>query len=675
MTRTRSTPTPALLLFAGCLGGILASCTQEQEALPASDDLTFQGTDEPVRVPAENQIIAAVTQPGVLSELEVRGFSLNGIMARGLGVNAAEGNDAAALYNATAWYKVLADDLGADIVARRKALRGVYGAPQTKEPRTFDYGYLRAQEANYELVAVVNRIDRKDFVGESAASGNCGELRFIYRMRYQKPGAAGAFSRLPMGVNVIFSIPDDGNQCAVVAKRWQVPSGTQNAAQYIDWVEKSPSNLGDLRFKQLEINMQANRYPSEAVPELGGSAEYFLRVYGVTGASGGAQSIAAKPLENTPDVARIKADQGLRKELAQYIQSHIADIDRGAFVIPEKFLAMKATSVSTHGTYRMINRAYSQIFKPEDLSDASFENSQLLNSGGGLLARLDDATCAGCHQGASIAGFHVVGTERLTRVHPLNATRIGTSAHFNAEEVRRKAYLAALIGGAEEETKRPLSFLEAGNPAGMHCVSQSPAGASASAFKKSFGCKEGLVCRDLERNAAMPIALGTCMHAEPSRTLAGEPCLGGDHRSADDASKDTLTLSSKSHPNCLPPVEGTPAGLVTRGCGPRFPASDAAHNAKAGEVCAYNGGAGFDACAASGDFSRCLGNADTFTRGLRGMCDAQTPCRDDYICQRFYDIKGSKATATSGPGFCVPTYFLFQMRVDGHASSNARWLD
>ena len=143
-----------------------------------------------------------------------------------------------------------------------------------------------------------------------------------------------------------------------------------------------------------------------------------------------------------------------------------------------------------------------------------------------------------------------------------------------------------------------------------------------------------------------------------------------------------MSKSEPLHPNCLDPVEGTPAGLVTRGCGPG--SSDAAHKARSGEVCAYNGGAGFDACAASGDFSGCLGNADTFTRGLRGLCDETTACRDDFICQRFFDIAGSQATPTAidrqakaprSPGFCVPTYFLFQMRVDGHAPSGKRWLD
>ena len=37
-------------------------------------------------------------------------------------------------------------------------------------------------------------------------------------------------------------------------------------------------------------------------------------------------------------------------------------------------------------------------------------------------------------------------------------------------------------------------------------------------------------------------------------------------------------------------------------------------------------------------------------------CDEARPCRDDYVCAR----------SASGTGACMPPYFLFQLRVDGH---------
>jgi hypothetical protein len=661
------------LVVAGVGAAAIAGCAQDAAESPASasEDLKFVGIDESIRLPSEGQVLNAVTQPGVVSPLESRGFSLNALMSKGLKSAPASKINLEALYNETAWYKVLADDVSQDVNNRGKQLGAVFGAPQTKQPRAFDYGYLRSPESVYELLAVVNRIDRRDF----DTTATCGELRFVYRMKYKKAGNTGAFSRLPFALNVIFSASDDGAKCASFAKRWKLPAGIDTGDKYINWVATQAGNIEGMTFKQIEVNMQANRFPSEADPFLGGSAEYFLRVY-----EGSGTGLKAKLLENTPDVAKLRADAGLRTELADYIKGHVPDIDQGTFAIPDKFLATKLTSVSTHGTFRMTNRPFSQIFKAGELGipESAFANTKVIGNNAGTLARLDDATCSGCHQGASIAGFHIVGTENLTKVHPLNATRVGTSAHFNADEARRKAYVTAILDGAAPSKMRPMSFLEAANPAGMHCVS----GASAKAFKKTYACTSGLICNDLERNAAMPIRLGTCMHesdastsAEDSKTLAGEPCYGGDHTSSIDPSKDKMALGDATHRNCLNPIEGTPGGLVTRACGPDYPKSDRPHNAKAGEVCAYNGGSGFDTCAASGDFSQCLGDADTFTRGLRGLCDAQNPCRDDFICQRFYDIKGSNATATTGPGFCVPTYFLFQMRVDGHADSGKRTLN
>jgi len=41
--------------------------------------------------------------------------------------------------------------------------------------------------------------------------------------------------------------------------------------------------------------------------------------------------------------------------------------------------------------------------------------------------------------------------------------------------------------------------------------------------------------------------------------------------------------------------------------------------------------------------------------------DQKTPCRDDYICAESF---------VPERGVCVPPYFLFQFRVDGHPKGN-----
>jgi hypothetical protein len=57
-------------------------------------------------------------------------------------------------------------------------------------------------------------------------------------------------------------------------------------------------------------------------------------------------------------------------------------------------------------------------------------------------------------------------------------------------------------------------------------------------------------------------------------------------------------------------------------------------------------------------FETCLAE-HVFAAGLRG-CDAERPCREDYVCVRSPD------SSVLDAGACIPPYFLFQLRVDGH---------
>jgi len=59
-------------------------------------------------------------------------------------------------------------------------------------------------------------------------------------------------------------------------------------------------------------------------------------------------------------------------------------------------------------------------------------------------------------------------------------------------------------------------------------------------------------------------------------------------------------------------------------------------------------------------------------RGMVDSCHAGRFCREDYICQVLpYQLNGvdtdkGKAISDAGVGFCTPTYFVFQLRLDGH---------
>ena len=72
------------------------------------------------------------------------------------------------------------------------------------------------------------------------------------------------------------------------------------------------------------------------------------------------------------------------------------------------------------------------------------------------------------------------------------------------------------------------------------------------------------------------------------------------------------------------------------------------------------------------DFNRCLAGNKPFAQCLRHTrpgqlrrCSAAQACRDDYVCTQVAQPSGPLFASDSG-GACMPPYFLFQMRVDGH---------
>ena len=85
--------------------------------------------------------------------------------------------------------------------------------------------------------------------------------------------------------------------------------------------------------------------------------------------------------------------------------------------------------------------------------------------------------------------------------------------------------------------------------------------------------------------------------------------------------------------------------MCTEGCGGLAPTSTC------GSIAVLEP---FNACIARGEpFQTCLAE-HVRPAGLRA-CGAGNPCRDDYVCAR-----------TPTGGACIPPYFLFQLRVDGH---------
>ncbi len=566
-----------------------------------------------------------VTDPLVMRALEDAGYDLGSLL------DGAAARDNAALANGKRFGSVVVR-LEKDLV-EAKTEDPSSGVGMAKSHRLFDVRWLRAKSARFELVGVTNRLDRRPF----ALNGACGETRFVYRLSYAttKNGTAIA-SRLP--ATIAFTTWVRESDCAAAAKRWVLPSGLAGAALAARLTEEE-GPLARARvasFRSLELNLQRVRWPSTIRPDLGGHAEYLMRVF-----HEGAGALVVGTLENTPDVAALGADPQLRAELLAWLlrPEQLDRLDRGTLLLPEKFLATKVLSVSPRSLARRANRPFRQLFGASDLAKAKLDGRATIATPAALLRRLDALSCNGCHQSRTVAGFHLLG-EETAPAGSANAITVATSPHLDGELARRRRVLLALAAGTPVDDSVPFPERD---PAlagtyGAHC------GLGDAGFAK-WTCAPGLLCDAGE--GELDDDVGTCLPASPR---VGDPCEVGRVSPSDKPHADKIKKLVKKTCDggavCETNQVGFPAGMCSTTC--------AAIGADG--VC---GGipflVGFNDCLGQNTpFEQCIA-ANIRPAGLRA-CSAINPCRDDYVCAR----------TNSGAGACMPPYFLFQLRVDGH---------
>lgn len=575
------------------------------------------------------------------------------------------------------------------------------------EPRHFDTRWLQSPHAQLKLVGVVNRMDRVDFDPAS-----CGEVRFVYRLGY-RTGQSG--STLPFFLNVVKTYPRQPD-CAAFAQRWMTPSGTLTAS-----VLKSVV-LKDLSLKQVELNFQSLRFTSGYMHDFGGQAMYMQRIFRP---SGGA--LVPVPLENTPDVQAISADAGLLQRFAQFLKSgdNLKRLDNGTLVVnfDDRFLTRFSVSWSTLGRARTANKPYARLFaaRPELLQSIDISGLKYIKSREALVERLDNMTCMGCHQSGGTAGFHMLGRADDAYSHHFNRQQLPLSPHAYAEIARRQAYVARVAARQAPDRFRPHSNFTAADWA--------PA-ANLPAFRPA---ELGHLCTTTQHFAGAPACapvngqptaciktvapslFGECT-VSGGRTFAGAVCWKGDiaevrTQPADRgplpsynlfAFQDKWKLKGSAYAGselgglrCVLPQSGAPLGRASRKCTlaeENFSEVNLSRGTPA-QICANQGGNGFDLCAATGNSGACL--ESRVVRGMLDTCSPTRACREDYICQKLPDYdripaamyantKNGARVNLSSPdrinsatlaslhdretGFCVPTYFLFNMRLDGHPS-------
>jgi hypothetical protein len=443
-----------------------------------------------------------------------------------------------------------------------------------------------------------------------------------------------------MTINVVYQ--QRGDDRREVQRRWAAApelDGPGLAAWLrADGHALDPSRLTPELLEAVEIDVQTERWPATIRPDMAGHAEYLLQVF--HRADDG--TYFAAPLENTPDVARLERDPEARAALLAWLRdpAQREALDQGTLVVPEPYLATAAISVTPRGFARLRNRPWSRLYASEDFVELELAETGTIRSPAALLRRLDGLSCQGCHESRSIAGFHLLGVERDPD-KAVDALAVSSSPHLEGELERRRAWHAAIQHQQLASEARPLSEHERNRGAwGTHCGLGDPGFAS-------WTCDEGLVCTTLSDPE-----LGTCL--EPGPGLAGGVCEVGRVKRRADHHKDRVVeveqLACASGGVCNDNGVGFPEGMCAFWCD----APEAGPNSGCGAIPnlrSFN-----DCLAAKQPFATCI--ADNANPAGMRACSAEAPCRDDYICAR----SGSDA------GVCLPPYFLFQLRVDGHPS-------
>lgn len=620
---------------------------------------------EPVRMVLDRPTLALV---------EAKGWSFNALMSLPT-ATALDG-----LGEGSPLYADLVRQLGDDVKALRSEMaanrRPLFEVTDGNVGRILDLRWLASPLASFRLVGIINRTDRRDFTALTSRP-SCGEVRLIYRLAYRfHRGKAVYASRLPLNLNVVFDVPAaSGVPCPNLARSWTPPRLGMDGSATSEWLVSGP--LAGLVLRQIEVNAQVVRLPSGMETEFGGQAIYLMRVFGV--AEGRA---IPKPLENTPDVARLAADAALKARLVEYVRANLAAIDTGVYQIPGEFLAQKAFSFSTFGSNRTANHPFASLFTPKDFESMPLAQLGYVASPAGLIARLDDGTCTGCHQGAATAGFHLIGYDEADTA-PFNIVKVPISPHLHAEDARRRAYLRALSEGRPANPFRPLSFAPAAQWGDGDRPVPEPAAATMACllpeatlpFHVNWACAPDLACAGIAKNPRLPVATGQCMPQQDKRLVSGMACLSGEiipgkapyldsFRILRQINSHAVAVTPSSY-NCRPAKLGVPGGAAYRQCSPADRAFAGFSSGRAPpEICALVGGKAFDLCVATDNFAQCMDAS--VVRGNRPTCGAGRFCREDFMCQALPPTLPGAAAISADNGFCSPTYFVFQMRIDGH---------
>ncbi|KWV52881.1 hypothetical protein AS156_09580 [Bradyrhizobium macuxiense] len=466
----------------------------------------------------------AITNPAILRELDHGRFSLGRMLVPERSADAALSNrDLFGLSSMVPVREALVREFDRYVTNHKASLPNEsIGVGDGFAFQLFDRGLFESPDVRFVLSGIVNRMDRA-----YVAPASCGEIRLIYRLtRTDVPliGENAVSQRLPMTLNLVLNAKGDGNDasitCREIARRWLATEGAPPTMDTLFGKDGPLDLIGFKNIDRIETNLQIAHAPKSAVRDF--RTDYLLKVFDYDGE---AKRFVEAPLENQIDRDRILADEGVKRDFKAWLldPGHFAELDRGTLLIPERFLATGAIAPTPvgfdvsdlqpeFGLVQGEGAAGKAVFTEGDvvgaLKKAAADGTRLQNiqSLGGFERRLNDVTCAGCHQTRGIGGFHFPGVDWMA-AKPSNSTVVPASPHFFGDQVRRRDILASFRDGKAPDfsrgfSSRPqlrgsaeLAGTEYSDGWGAHCYLPPAKTSEVDRSFRSWTCAEGLACQ------------------------------------------------------------------------------------------------------------------------------------------------------------------------------------
>jgi hypothetical protein len=484
---------------------------------------------------------AAVTDPVALRELDRRPFGLARMLSASPSPNKPLADDALFALPAIAGIRKSLDEEFERYVQRHKAElpNETIGVGPQFDFQLFDRDQLYSQATRFVLSGIVNRMDRA-FV----APDSCGEIRLIYRLtEIDAPpvGDHGASARLPMTLNLVLKAKADKADakgaaltCATIARRWlesgEWPATGAALAEKLTSDAGPLASIGPKNIERIETNLQIAHVSQSPGHEF--RTDYLLKVFDYNPQ---AKVFEEATLEDQIDRERLLSDEKLRRDFKAWLldPAHLKEFDRGTVLIPKEFLAKAAIAPTPIGfaaspsqpAFGLVQgEGENPLFSTDDvvtaLQKAAARGIDLQNirSVAGFERRLNDITCAGCHQTRGIGGFHFPGVDWMA-AHPSNTLIVPASPHFFGDQVRRREILSEIRDGKTVDysrgfSERPqlrgsgeLAGTEYDDGWGAHCYGlHAKAGDKPADNDRSFvswSCTKGLACQVMSEASRM----------------------------------------------------------------------------------------------------------------------------------------------------------------------------